>query len=231
MNDRATSLFDVAKIRTALQQSGLATSDLAFRVDIAVRSLQRILNGDPDPGEIRVATLDRLAKHLGLPLRSLIAAPASSTIAADADADPGSGPDDAATVTALLYDRETPTLNEDLAEALGWSLDRLRGALTVADERLRPAGLRIVREHGESRVRPLHDHAHQRQSLGQVRAHRGGLKTFEYQAAFQAQTGQVITATNEIRRRLTIGGLANVGVLTLTGEQSALSAAAEFAHP
>lgn len=231
VNDQPTSLFDVATIRTALQQSGLAPSELAFRVDFAVRSLQRILNGDPDPGEIRVATLARLANHLGLPLRSLIAAPPATTTAVDAEATPEDEADDAATVTALLYDREAPTLNDDLAEALGWSLDRLHEALTEADRRLRPAGLRIVREHGESRVQPLHDHPRARRDLTQVRAHRSGLKPYEYQATYLTYTGQQITAPNETRRRVITGGLANAGVLDLTDEEPALSAAAAFAHP
>ncbi|MCF6735239.1 helix-turn-helix domain-containing protein [Blastococcus sp. KM273129] len=231
MNDQPHSLFDVAAIRTALQQSGLAPSELAFRVDFAVRSLQRILNGDPDPGEIRVATLARLANHLGLPLRSLLAAPpVTTTTAVDAEVDPVAA-DDAATVTALLYDRTTPTLNDHLAEALDWSLDRLQQALTEADRRLRMAGLRIVREHGESRVQPLHDHVQARRDLTQVHAHRSGLKPYEYQAAYQTYTGQAITAPNETRRRVITGGLANAGLLDLTEEEPALSAAAEFAHP
>lgn len=234
MTSEPVSPFDVATIRTALQESGLAPSDLAFRVDFAVRSLQRILNGDPDPGEIRVATLGRLADHLGLPLRSLIAPPTAmrhAVEALDLVSDAPEDSDDAATVTALLYNRRAPTLNEEIAEALHWPLDRLHAALAEADRRLRVGGLRIVREHGESRVQPVHDHLEARRSLSQVEAHNRGLKPYEYRAAFEVHTGQPITASNETRRRVVIGGLANVGVLDLAGDRPTLSEAAQFAHP
>jgi len=104
-------------------------------------------------------------------------------------------------------------------------------ALTAADQRLRWAGLRIVREHGGSRIRPTHDHLRERRDLSRVQAHARGLKPFEYRAAYKAYTGQKITAPNETRRRVVIGGLANVGVLDLNGDEPALSEAARFAHP
>jgi hypothetical protein len=47
----------------------------------------------------------------------------------------------------------------------------------------------------------------------------------------KTHTGRQITVPNETRRRVVIGGLANAGVLELTGEEPALSAAAQFAHP
>ena len=70
-----------------------------------------------------------------------------------------------------------------------------------------------------------------RRNLTQVRAHRSGLKPYEYQAAYQTYTGQQITAPNETRRRVITGGLANVGVLDVTEHEPALSTAAQFAHP
>ncbi|MGY1615908.1 helix-turn-helix domain-containing protein [Geodermatophilus sp. SYSU D00691] len=231
---QSPSLFDLPTIRAALQQSGLAPSDIAFRVDIAVRSLQRILDGDPDPGEIRLATLARLANTLGLPLRSLIAPPQDSarTTRAPHDAevtDPA--PDDASTVIALLYDRSTAAINSEVAVALGWSLDRLKEALREADQRLRPAGLRIVREHGESSIHPVADHLRARAALDRVQAHVRGLKVVEYRAAYEVHSGQKVTAPNEARRRFVLGRLANVGVIDLTGKKVNLSAAAKFAHP
>jgi transcriptional regulator with XRE-family HTH domain len=228
------SLFDLPTIRAALQQSGLAPSDIAYRVDIAVRSLQRILDGDPDPGEIRVATLARLANTLGLPLRSLIAPSATTADSTDSldDGNPSDAePDDASTIIALLYDRGTAAVNSEIAAALGWSLDRLKQALREADHRLRPAGLRIVREHGESSIHPVADHLGARTALENVQAHVRGLKLVEYKAAHQLHTGQKVTAPNEARLRFVVGRLANVGVVDLKGRQPCLSAAAAFAHP
>jgi transcriptional regulator with XRE-family HTH domain len=230
----SASVFDVTAIRKALHASGMAISDVAFRVDIAVRSLQRILDGERDPGEIRVATLARLADTLGLPLRSLIAPP-GGTAQADAPSPhedkSEAQPDDATTVIAMLYDRGQATLNSEIASALGWSLDRLKRALAEADRCLLPAGLRVVREHGESTVRPVRDHLADRAALDNVQAHVRGLKTVEYKAAYALHTGHQITAPNQARLRFVVGRLANVGVIDLTGAQPHLSAAAGFAHP
>lgn len=236
MTDQSASLFDVAAMRAAIQETGLAISDIAFRVDIAVRALQRILNGEPDPGEIRVATLARLADTLGLPLRSLIAPPAPSSshhrdddTATASDTDDSS--DDVATVIALLYDKATPTLNSELAAALGWALDRLNTALLEANLRLHPAGLRIIREHGESSIRPIGNHLKARRALTDVRAHARGRSMAEYRAAYRIHTGQKVTAANETRRRFVLGRLAKVGAVDLSGGKPTLTDAAKFANP
>lgn len=235
MTDASTSVFDVTAIRNALHASGLAISDVAFRVDIAVRSLQRILNGEPDPGEIRVATLARLADTLGLPLRSLIVSPGGSSkvipVASPPDDTPDPRPGDATTVIALLYDRGSATINSEIASALGWSLDRLNRALAEADGRLGPAGLRVVREHGESSIRPVHDHVADRVALENAQAHARGLRTVEYRAAYALHIGNPIAAPNEARRRFVVGRLANVGVIDPARDEPALSDAAVFAHP
>lgn len=235
MTNQSASLFDVAAMRAAIQDNGLAISDIAFRVDIAVRALQRILNGEPDPGEIRVATLARLADTLGLPLRSLIAPPTTSSPDSDqapaATADTSDSADDATTVIAVLYDRDTPTLNNELAAALGWTLDRLKAALGKADTRLRPARLRIIREHGESSIRPVEDHLAARRALTDVQTHARGRTMPEYLAAYHIHTGQKATFRNEARRRFVLGRLAKVGAIDLSGSKPTLTDAAKFAHP
>jgi transcriptional regulator with XRE-family HTH domain len=238
VTDPSVSLFDVAAMRAAIQDSGLAVSDIAFRVDIAVRALQRILNGEPDPGEIRVATLARLADTLGLPLRSLIAPPITHVTSPDGDRET-TGSDatddptgDAATVIALLYDRNTPTLNSEVAAALGWPMDRLNAALHEANARLHPAGLRVIREHGESGIRPIGEHLQARRALVDVQAHVRGLTIGEYLAAYQMHTGQKVTARNETRRRFVLGRLGKVGVVDdYRSAKPTLTEAAKFAHP
>ena len=66
--------------------------------------------------------------------------------------------EDATTVIAILYDRwTTPTLNQDLAAALDWDVDRLLAAYDEAQLRLVAAGLRIARSHGEVSICPAHD--------------------------------------------------------------------------
>ena len=75
-----TSPFDHSAIRNALYRTGLTTGEIAFRIDISAIAMQRIVDGADDPGEIRVATVARLANVLGLPVRSLFrAAPGATT--------------------------------------------------------------------------------------------------------------------------------------------------------
>jgi len=233
------SLFDVALIREALQDSGLTPSELAFRVDFAVRSLQRILSDDPDPGEIRVATLARLADELGLPLRSLIAPPNRRhdlDAASSEDKAAQIEDDDATVLIGLLYDRGAPTHNTHIAAALGWPLDRLRQALDEADHRLHHVGLRIARSHGESTVRPLFDCTEARRNLQDVRATPAArpdtaiLKTSEHRAARNVFAGGQVSAPNETRQTLVQGRLANLGVLD-TSTTVTVSEAARYAHP
>jgi transcriptional regulator with XRE-family HTH domain len=229
------TIFNTHRILTALNNSELLVSELAYRVDIAISTLERILNGNPDPGEIRIATLVKIADNLGLPLASLFAPPPEPPPAHEGPArhraDQAAA--DAATVIATIYDRgSAPTRNAELAEVLGWDLDRLKAAYQEADLRLRPAGLRLVREHGEATIQPVADHTDTRLRLKEVRAADRGFDLSHYKAAYQAYTGQAISVSNRAaqRRRIT-APLANLGVLTEVGSKAAFTQAARYAHP
>jgi transcriptional regulator with XRE-family HTH domain len=229
------TIFNTHRILTAFNDSELLVSELAYRVDIAISTLERILNGNPDPGEIRIATLVKIADNLGLPLASLFAPPPEPPPAHESPdchrADQAAT--DAATVTATIYDRgTTPTRNAELAEVLNWDLDRLKAAYQEADRRLRPAGLRLIREHGEATIQPIADHTDTRLRLKEIRAADRGFDLSHYKAAYQAYTGQPISVSNRAaqRRRIT-APLANLGILTEVGIKAALTDAARYAHP
>jgi transcriptional regulator with XRE-family HTH domain len=224
--------FNHALIRHALNASGLHVAELAYRLDIAINTLDRLLDGEDDPGDLRIATLQRLAEHLGLPLQALFAAPHQP----EPDADVPSNPtDDAATVIATIYDRgSTPTPNIDLTTSLAWDLDRLHAAYKEADRRLRPAGLRLARSHGEAAIVPLHDNTPERTRLAEMQAANKGLNMAHYKAVYALLQGESwlnVSDYNSTRRRLVAGVLINLGIFAGERATPTLSEAVTFGDP
>lgn len=224
--------FNHTLIRHALNASGLHIAELAYRLDIAINTLDRLLDGEDDPGEIRIATLQRLAEHLGLPLQALFAAPDQPDHLPDS---PPSASDDAATVIATIYDRgATPTANGDLTTVLGWDLDRLHVAFKEADRRLRPAGLRLARAHGEAAIVPLHDKTPERNRLADIQAANKGLNMAHYKAVYALLQGESwlnVSDYNSTRRRLVAGVLLNLGIFAGERSSPTLSEAVTFGDP
>jgi transcriptional regulator with XRE-family HTH domain len=223
-------IYDTRAINYAFRERGLAISELAYRVDVSIAAIERILNGTTDPGEMRIATLARIAEHLGIPLRSMFTEPTlADPERSSAQPDPVA---DAETVIALIYDRgSTPTVNTDLVTALDWDIDRLTAAYDEADRRLRPIGLRIYRQHGEGTIRPLHNHADQRAKLRKVEAAQYGLKAHHYKGIYQARNRQPVTLGETATRRLVLGALVNLGILHQADRQITVTDAVEFGHP
>lgn len=226
-----TTVFDSDKIANAVLSTGLTINEVGFRVHMPFKTLQQICDGSTTPIDVRVTTLTRLAEEIGLPLRSLFAKPSPTPIRADPN-DTGSSDaaKDATTVIAILYDRGTsPTLNTDLATGLGWTIQRLNAAYDEADKRLAPAGLRLIRTHGEGSIAPIADNTSQRAAVEHARADNTGLTVDAYQSVYQAMTGTaVLPGRHGHRRRLVIGRLANLGILT-GHETPTLTAAAKAA--
>ena len=198
------------------------------------KTLQHIVDGKNEPIDIALDTLKRLANHLGLPLQSLFAAPQPPPPPPpqSTDVDPV---EDATTVIAVLYDRgTTPTVNQDLALALGWDMTRLGNAYDEAEKRLTPAGLTLNRTHGECSVVPTHDHAKQRTALTNALSDRSGaaITMDGYTAAHQVMTGSpILPTTTGMRRRFVLGAIANIGIITLQAREPALTEAALEAFP
>ena len=210
------TVFDSTKIANAVLATGLTINEVGFRVHMPFKTLQQIVDGDTTPIDVRVTTLERLATAIGLPLRSLFATPNPPPGPETFDASTAENHDqDATTVIAVLYDRGTnPTLNIDLAKGLGWTLQRLNTAYDEAEKRLAPAGLHLIRTHGEGSIAPTADHTDQRAAVEHARADNTGLSVDTYQAAYQVMTGaDVLPGRMGYRRRLVIGRLANLGIV------------------
>lgn len=227
-----TSPFDHEKIRNAIWTSGLTVNETAFRSHLPAKTLQHIVDGKTSPIDVRLDTLKRLATHIGLPLHSLFAAPPPPP---EPDTDLNSLPSDATTVIATIYDRgKTPTVRHDLAAALGWDSTRLLAALDEAEHRLAPAGLTILRTHGECSIVPRHDHAGHRASLTHALSDRNGtaITLDAYQAVFQVMNNEpVLPPKPKFRRHLALGSAANIGILNLQERTPRLTDAAMEAFP
>lgn len=225
------TVYNTNAMNHALNERGLRTHELAYRVDVGTAAIEKMFNGADDPGEVRLLSLVRIAETLGLPLRDLFAEPAS--VEPNATPTHDTTASDAHTVIALIYDNgSTPTVNTDLTAILGWDLDRLIAAYRQATLLLQPAGLRLYRHHGEVTIRPDNDHTQHRATLAKRRASIYGLKANYYQAIYQAKHGEKISVSNSTAaRRIVLGALTNLGILDNTGDQPVLTAAATFATP
>ena len=224
------TVFDSDKIANAVLTTGLTVNEVGFRIHMPFKTLQQIVSGASTPIDVRITTLERLADTIGLPVRSLFAKPDPAPEAL-AYAYKGDTAGDATTVIAVLYDRGTnPTINTDLARGLGWTLQRLNAAYDEAEKRLAPAGLRLIRTHGEGSIAPTEDHTEQRAAVEHARADNTGLSVDTYQAAYQTMTGaEVLPGRLGYRRRLVIGRLANLGIVNGQGRTPTLSDAAKDA--
>lgn len=208
------SLYNTAIIRHAFTASRYTINALASRLGVSDSAIENMLRGHTDPGELRVQTLALMADLLGLPAAAMLApnsGPRPTTAATAPDTE-----GDAHTVVALLYtEGSKPTAMTDLCVALGWNHARLRAALDLAGQRLTPAGLRVVRTHGEVAIVPLDDHTAETVALDDVRAHERGLHTGNYRLVHELLTGQPTTAGMAPRgRRVSLGGLINAGIAT-----------------
>jgi hypothetical protein len=226
-----TSVFDATKIRNALLNTGMSVNEASFRVHMPFKTLQQIVDGQSTPHDLRITTIKRLADIIGLPVRSLFAEP--DTPAPLNDETPSPTADDATTIIAVLYDRGTnPSINHDLAKGLGWTLERLHNAYDEAEHRLAPAGLRLIRTHGEGSIAPIHDHTEQRAAVEHARADNTGMAVDSYRAAHQLLTGsEVLPGRRAYRRRLCIGWLANLGIVNTESREPVLTDAALEAFP
>jgi transcriptional regulator with XRE-family HTH domain len=229
-------IFNSRAIREAVLHSGLTSSDIAFRVDLSQQAIQRILDGDRDPGEIRVATLIKFATLIGLPTQDLFfpadpQPPTSIPLPQSAADDSQSVHRDVQAVVGALYDRGQPTLNKEIASAFGWTMDRLQQALDFAGDLLAGVGLELLRTHGETTIRA---NAHQqgpRDAVAETFARARGLSISDYQTVYTLMEGGTVAAESGMRRKVIFGGLCRLGVIDVSVRETRLTEAALFAHP
>lgn len=131
---------------------GLAVRQLARDCGIEIAVLNRLETAaDPTLTTLSVAALVRLADHLGVPVGTLFTGDASSEV------DSHEASDDTRALGSLLnaLGQDTPVVA--LADALGWTSDRVHQAAASLDLSLRPAGMTVFKNSGLMSIRPEGD--------------------------------------------------------------------------
>jgi transcriptional regulator with XRE-family HTH domain len=208
------SLFNTALLRARLNAAGLTINELANRLDLSNTTIENVLAGHHDPGELRIATLAKFADILGLPLTSIFA---RNDIPNWADANTGSDPrDDAHQLIACLHAATAKSSTTTVTSAFRWTLQRTKAAITEANKRLAPSGLRLIATNGEVYLATIDDHTDALQRLATEQTSETGFRLDQYKAAYQLlATGNVTVSNTAARRRAQIlNPLAAMGVIT-----------------
>lgn len=141
--------LDGPTVRLARLNLGLSTRKAAALARISAIVWLRVERGDgTSVTAITLRQLDRIAEVLCVPPSSLLQ---------DSDAPqprPTAEPSDVAELGALLLHQVVNTSALDLADSLGWTLERLNETAEVLDRLVEPAGLRVHRLRGGLRLRP-----------------------------------------------------------------------------
>lgn len=227
-------VFNTRYLLYAFNQSGYHINEFAYRLDLSARTLEALLRGNDDPGELRIATLVAMANQLGIPLHSMFARPEplpdpanatdpaptkpGTSTAADAETQ---GTDDlkndAEQLLACIYEagRTTPTLVSEIAKAFGWTIERTYAAANESDRRLAPAGLTMKTNHGNVFVAPINDHLDAQTALKNHKVYARGLHINQYRTIHQILTGRKASESRSTARGLiNLGAMVNLGVLT-----------------
>ena len=122
---------------------GLAVRELARDTGISISVLNRLeTSTDPTLSTISVAEFARLADRLGVHVGDLFTNTTDTTTSGPAD-EP-----DVQRLGALLLDLKHATPIVVLADALGWTLDRVHRAATALSGTLAPSGLTMFHAGG-----------------------------------------------------------------------------------
>ncbi len=119
----------VWNMERALDESGLTLTEVADRAGFNASDLERV-GYDRLPSSVYA----RLADILGLSQRQRLVSRAEPT---------PERPSDPSSLGAHIGEFPEGVTRDELAEALGWTLDRVERALAALDQALRPCGLRL----------------------------------------------------------------------------------------
>lgn len=226
-------VFDHRHIAYVFTQRGYTVNEMASRLDLSNHTLEDILRGSGDPGELRIATLRTMAALLGIPVHGLFARPTPAEDTPEPSRTQPTRAEDAEQLIVCVYDRgrATPTLVSDLAAAFDWTLDRTYAAAREADQRLRHAGLRVNTSHGELFIAPTGTHLAAIEALEARRTYQRGLHYNQYRIVLALLRDPTAPIAQGLRtRRITLSGLVNQGVLSTT-KRPELTPAALDAFP
>lgn len=227
------SLFNTPLLREHINATGLTLNQVANRLDLSNTTVENLVSGRDDPGELRIATLRKFADLLGLPLTSLFAPPENAHQAADTAEASLRG--DTHQLIACLHTATARTSTTTVASALGWTLQHLKAVTTAANNLLTPSGLRITATNGEVYLATIDDHTDATRRLAAEQANETGFRHDQYKAVYQLLTTGTVAVSNtaERRRAQILNPLAVLGVINLPMRPSegitTLTDAAHFA--
>lgn len=116
-------------MRRAVAESGLTLSEVADRAGFNPGDVERVL-----PHRLPPSVLARLSDILGLTKVQLLDLRTEQI---------PERPSDPSVVGAYIGEFPQGAARDELAEALGWTFDRIERALAALDQQLRPCGLRL----------------------------------------------------------------------------------------
>jgi transcriptional regulator with XRE-family HTH domain len=207
------TLLDGELIHRRRIQLGLSERELAKRLGTGgavVRGLVAGTNQEEQP----IKMLAALAEVLAVSFDELFGRVQPVAAAGKDTAAPAA---DAAAVGALLGTDGRLVPMETLADALGWSVDRVRAALRELAERLPAAGLRLHLLNGSVSIVPAAAAVGpvELQRLSRAVLSRRGLKSSSARVLHQACTGVLDTGKQGNAERVALAGLVNAGLLTV----------------
>ena len=186
--------LDGNAIRQTRLDLGLSQRTLAKVVGLSPSAVVKLEADQTGPSsEITLPMLQRLVDTLGVPLSGLLTDDTPTGPNPDRAHAPDARPDDPAALGAVLLHAHVNTPKPDLADSLGWTLDRLRLAARALDHDLRPLGMHVHDLRGGYLLRPNDGY----RTRGRTRVDR----------LTAARTGTHQLAAELIHRALQPGGL------------------------
>jgi transcriptional regulator with XRE-family HTH domain len=157
-----TELLDCKRIRQLRHAHGYSVRRIARQLGVSATTITNLETG-VNHAEVALRLVTDLAHQLGVTPAELFARPA---------AQPAAPTSDDQAIEAALAITASATTTTDLADALGWTLARVRNALRSLQQRQANSGIR-VHDHGWQRhaLRPATEHLTDEQ---QQALHRGG---------------------------------------------------------
>jgi transcriptional regulator with XRE-family HTH domain len=219
--------LDGDAVRQARLDLGLSQRALAKAVGIGPWPLIKLENGETGPSsEITLPMLQRLVDTLGVPLTALLADDTPSTPDATGARAPEHGPDDMAALGALLLHTRVNTSKTELADSLGWTLDRLRLAARALDHHLRPLGMNVHSVRGGYLLRPYDGYKNSsRTRIDRITSARTGLQHLAARLIHTARNGTLNTQNISGADRPQLARLLRDRILTADGKTALLGPA------
>ena len=196
-------------LRNRLNELGMSDRDLSRLTGLGQTMVRSILLQNRLSTSTNVAELNRCLEEVGLTYGELLDANYSN--------EPDDSPDgDVSTLAGVLNsDRRMHPL-EQLALALGWTLERLSEVAINLDKRLRLSGLRIHQNTNGLTIRPADDSSSKAlKILTELRDDDQGLRHNTARTLFAVYSGTLSTGDLSNDVRVKIGELNNRGAITL----------------